>query len=221
MPRIIKAQDIPEPLSPWRPAEVSTPPAPQDSPPMPLPPASAPTPDDIEHAARRKGLTDGTRAAEDAYRAKVARVESLAAALQQERADFFDRIEPELVRLALAIGEKVIGRELDLQPDTVVDMVRTAMKRLRERETLRVSVNPRDLDHVKAARDDLIGAVDGVRKLDVIEDRRVDPGGCVIESPNGTLDARIKTQIEQIGAALEGVMPDAADGDDSGSNPLP
>jgi len=220
MTRIIKAAEIAEPLPLWRPEEaVGRPPEPASEP-APSPPTPTPDPREIEDAARSRGLADGTRAAEEAYRAKLARIESLAAAVQRERTEFFDRIEPELVRLAVAIAEKVIGRELELRPDVAVDMVRTAMKRLRDREALRVSVNPRDLDQVKAARDDLVSAVDGVRKLEVVEDRRVGPGGCVIESPNGTLDARIKTQIEEIEAALDGVMPDSGEENGSGSNPL-
>jgi flagellar biosynthesis/type III secretory pathway protein FliH len=146
--------------------------------------------------------------AEESYRAKSARVESLSSALQRERQEFFARIEPELVRLAVTIAEKVIGRELELRPETVVDLVQAATKRLRERELLRVSVNPRDLERVREARDDLLSAVEGIQRLEIIEDRRVDPGGCVIESPNGTLDARIRTQLEEISRVLSELMPD-------------
>jgi len=148
--------------------------------------------------------------AEEAYRSKLARLESLSAALQVERSEFFARIEPELVRLAVSIAEKVVQRELELRPETVLDLIRSGMKRVRDREVLRVSVNPRDVERVKEARDDLVSAVDGVRKLEVIEDRRVDPGGCVIESPNGTLDARISTQLDEISRVLADLMPDSA-----------
>jgi len=218
MRRIIKAHELSEPLTPWQPGlsgsprEAAGPPREAPAPRLPAcPDPSVPPPTDLrdaEDAAREKGLTEGIRAAEDSYRVKLARLQSLSSALQEERAQFFTRVEPELVRLAIAIAEKVIGRELELRPDTVVEIVRNAMKRLRERESLRVSLNPRDVDQVKQARDDLVSAVDGVRKLEIIEDRRVD-GGCVIESPNGTLDARITTQIDEITNALTNAIPDA------------
>jgi flagellar assembly protein FliH len=218
--RVIKAEELTTPPPRWQPDPPSKPaviqaPAPTSS--------SSPGPEadldlDVEgEVARRKGLADGIRTAEEAYREKLARLDALAASLAADRQEFFDRIEPELVRLSIVIAEKVIGHELELAPETVVDIVRSAMKRLRERETLRVSVNPRDLDTVKNARDDLIGAVDGVRKLEVVEDRRVDPGGCVIESPSGTLDARMKTQIDEISRALGEAVPEAEEPDASGS----
>jgi flagellar assembly protein FliH len=130
-------------------------------------------------------------------------------------------VEPELVRLAVTIGEKIIAQELELRPEMVVNLVRNAMRRVRDREALRVSVNPHDLEQVRAAREDLISAVDGIKKLEVIEDRRVDRGGCIIESQNGTLDARISTQMEEINRALEGVMPNGESNDaEAGSQPL-
>ena len=223
MRRIIKAHELSEPVTPWQPdlpgspREAAGPRSPACPNPrvgqahVSCPDPSVPPPTDLretEDAAREKGLTEGIRAAEESYRVKFARLESLSSALQEERAQFFTRVEPELVRLAIAIAEKVIGREVELRPDTVVEIVRNAMKRLRERESLRVSLNPRDVDQVKQARDDLVSAVDGVRKLEIIEDRRVD-GGCVIESPNGTLDARITTQIGEITNALTDALPDA------------
>jgi flagellar assembly protein FliH len=161
----------------------------------------------VAREARERGLAEGMRTAEQAYREKLSRLDAMAAAAQVERAEFFDRMEPELVRLSVAIAEKIIGQEMAMRPEVVVDIVRAAMRRLRDREQLRVSVNPTDIEQVRVARDDLISAVDGVRKLEITEDRRVSPGGCVIESQNGTLDARIDTQLAEITAALEGAMP--------------
>jgi len=219
MSRIIKASEVREPPRPWRPPGADRRGAREAGEWGPSTPGL--DPGAVEEAARERGLSRAIAAAEGSYRAKLERLESLTAALEAERKQFFDRVEPELVRLAVSIAEKVIGRELELRPETVVDLVRSAMKRLRDRERLRVSVNPTDLERMKEARDDLISAVDGVRKLEVVEDRRVDPGGCVIESPNGTLDARIRTQMDEIGRALGELMPESEEGDDAGPEPLP
>ena len=217
MRRVIKAHQLTAPPELWRAGQESASRATAA-----VPDAGERSPDwgELEAACRGRGLAEGMRLAEEAYQAKLARLESLGAQLQAERTEFFDRLEPELVRLAVAISEKVIQQELETRPELVVDMVRSAMKRLRERESLRVSVNPRDVERVREARDDLLSAVDGVKKIEVVEDRRVDAGGCVIESPNGTLDARIRTQIGEIEKALEAVAPVAGQmegGEDHGS----
>lgn len=215
MRRIIKAHEVMSPPEAWRPparAGEGFPTLASASARAPGEEARAPSPReaDIEGEARERGLAEGMRVAEEAYRAKLARLDALVAELQAEREEFFTRMEPEVVRLAVAIAEKVVQQELETRPELVVDLVRRMMKRLRERESLRISVNPRDVERVREAKADLLQAVDGVRKLEVVEDRRVDPGGCVIDSPNGTLDARIRTQFEEIEKALELAAPAVA-----------
>jgi len=215
-PRVIKAGALTEPPRAWAPTEPRAREVQTVTQAGPVVDSAA-----VEAEAREHGLAEGMRAAEEAYQAKMARLGALGASLQEERASFFDRVEPELVRLAVTIGEKIIAQELELRPEMVVDLVRNAMRRVRDREALRVSVNPHDLEQVRAAREDLISAVDGIKKLEVIEDRRVDRGGCIIESQNGTLDARISTQMEEINRALEGVMPNGESNDaEAGSQPL-
>jgi flagellar biosynthesis/type III secretory pathway protein FliH len=218
MRAIIKADELQHPPAPWQPgppsSEASPAPEALSAPPSePQPTHERDRDADLArqaYSAREQGLAQGIRAAEESYRAKLARLDALSASLQQERAEFFSRIEPELVRLAIAIAEKTIQRELETQPDTVLHLLRTALKRIRDREHLRISVNPRDFDQVKQARDDLISAVDGLRKLEIVEDRRVGPGGSLIESPSGTLDARIDTQLDQISQALIEAIPESA-----------
>ena len=213
MHRIVRSSELPEALPEWHPAAPRTPqpverPGPQAGPPATDAQAEL-------HSARERGLGEGMRAAETAYRTKLARLDALVATLGEERGEFFDRVEPEVVRLASAIAEKIIGEEMELRPERVVDLVREAMKRLRDREALRIRLSPQDMDLVKEARDDLIGSVDGVRKLELVEDRRVDRGGCVIESENGALDARVKTQM----AEIERVLGEVGAESDANDNP--
>lgn len=217
---IVRPDQLAQAPRPWRPEELPT--RERTTRDIPEPPSGMRGVDALAatRAAREQGLAEGIRAGEESYRAKLTRLEALAETLRAERAEFFERIEPELVRLAVSIAEKIIGRELELNPDTVLDVIRGAVRRLRDREMLRVSVHPRDVARVREAREDLISAVDGVRKLEVVEDRRVDIGGCVIETPNGTLDARIRTQMDEIGRVLEETIPGAGpDAEGSAAGP--
>jgi len=221
--RVIKANEAPSNLPAWRPTVQSQLPAvPVTGRPVLAAAFETAAPDfrPLEEEARQRGLADGIRAAEDSYRGKMARLDTLAASLQEERERFFARMEPELVRLAMSIAEKIIGQELELRPEAVLDIIRAAMKRLRDREELRISVNPRDVERVKEAREDLISAVDGVKRIDIIEDRRVEAGGCVIESANGTLDARLRTQLDEVGSALQGLLPELEDEEVHGPQPV-
>ena len=68
-----------------------------------------------------------------------------------------------------------------------------------------IKVNRDDIEHVKKFKDNIAGIVDGVRNLTIIEDSFVDPGGTVIETNLGYVDARISTKLELIEEALQKV----------------
>jgi flagellar biosynthesis/type III secretory pathway protein FliH len=47
--------------------------------------------------------------------------------------------------------------------------------------------------------------LDGVKSFSILEDAGVEPGGCVIETNLGFIDAKISTKLKAIGEALKKV----------------
>ena len=113
-----------------------------------------------------------------------------------ERRKLIADAEPELVSLALGIAERVLHQQVALDRGVVVEMAKTAIARLIERDTVTVRVNPADLERIRDHRDDLI-AIGDIRNLRVVEDQRVGRGGVVVETEAGTIDARIGTQLDE------------------------
>jgi flagellar assembly protein FliH len=171
--------------------------------------------------ARARGLEEGRRGIESERLAFVARVQEVESEINAERGAFFSRVEPEIVRLAVNIAEKVVGREVADHPDIVLETIKRSLKRMQEKESLRIRVNPDSLELVREHRDDLIASVDGVQKLEIADDRRVDPGGCIIESRNGNVDARVGTQIREIERAVTGALEHAQPQPSAGSLEVP
>jgi flagellar assembly protein FliH len=165
---------------------------------------------------RDEALEQALATAQQAFAAERERAAGqLAASLDEVRAEretFLLQAQPEILKLSLTIAEKVIGREVSESPDIVLDLIRKSMKRLKDKAQLRIRVNPEDLQLVKEARPDLLASVDGVEKIEVSDDRRVGRGGCVIESPNGTLDARIATQLREIEGSIAKAAARESDG---------
>lgn len=158
--------------------------------------------------ARIQGYNDGLAQAEAEVKEKVAALEALEAAVNARQDQFFARMQGEVVELAVAIASKVIGHEVEAHPDLVVEQVRGCLRQLQDRERIRVRVSPDDLETMRAAREQLLAAHDDIRRMDVVEDRRVSQGGCIVESENGTLDARLDRQLKEV----ERVMMEATRG---------
>jgi flagellar assembly protein FliH len=155
----------------------------------------------MEAEARERGFREGMEAAQEAQRRLLADLEALRAAVQAERELFFENLEPEVVRLALAIAEKMIRQEVDLHPEIVVGVARAALLQLKDAQTARVSAHPASVD---ALRQHLASSLPGgPSEISIHATPLVSPGGCVVDSDRGSVDARLETQMERITTALQ------------------
>jgi flagellar biosynthesis/type III secretory pathway protein FliH len=113
-----------------------------------------------------------------------------------ERHKIVEAAEPEIVKLAMGIAERILHKQISVDRDVVVEMAKSAIGRLLEREVVTVRVNPADLERMKEHRDDML-AVGDVKHMRIIEDQRVDRGGVIVETESGAVDAKIATQVEE------------------------
>src|SRR5262245_34666645 len=109
--------------------------------------------------------------------------------------------EADLLRLAVRIAEKIIGHEINRSDSTVVDIVGTALRHARESEVVTVKINPSDAATLQKYRKRL-EPQGRVRYMDFSPDPAVKPGGCLIVTETGTVDAQLETQLRVIERAL-------------------
>jgi len=168
--------------------------------------------DRIRETAFAQGLAEGRLTGEGSYTGACDAAEQLKTEIEVEREAFFERIEPELVRLAVSIAEKIIARQLSIHPELIIDITRVHLQQLRERERVKARIHPEDLPLLSAAAESLLLEVDGVKDIQFIDDARLQRGDVILESPAGTLDARLATKLAVISTGLDQVLEGANDG---------
>ena len=126
----------------------------------------------------------------------MATMRNLVEMARVERHKLMESAEPELVRLAVGIAERVLHQQIALDRGVVVEMAKVAIGRLVEKESITVRVNPGDLERMKEHRDELLDSGE-LKNFRVVEDQRVDRGGVLVETDGGTIDARISTQLNE------------------------
>jgi flagellar assembly protein FliH len=146
-------------------------------------------------AAGVEGYEEGLAAGRAEVSATVRTLEAAAAHLDQASAAAAAAVEPVAVELALRIAGKVLGGELETRPEAVLEVVRGALRRLTEPLPATLLVNPEDAEMVRDAIDEL--SVEHGGDLTVREDRRVERGGCLLQTAAGEVDAQIRAQLER------------------------
>jgi flagellar assembly protein FliH len=154
-----------------------------------------------ELAAARQGLDAGRAEGEQRARAEfepvIARMNSAIAELAGMRSEMRRRAERDMVQLALLIAKRVLHRELNVDESAIAALARVAFDRLSRAESYKVTVHPRFVNAIAAAVPAAIAS-----QVRIEPDAAREPGTLIIESPDGTIDASIDTQLEEIGRGL-------------------
>jgi flagellar assembly protein FliH len=147
-------------------------------------------------AAHDAGFAGGQQAADREMSDMLATMRNLVDLARIERHKLIESAEPELVRLAMGIAERVLHQQIALDRGVVVEMAKAAIARLVDRESITIRVNPSDLERMREHREEML-AVGDVKNVRIIEDQRVDRGGVVVETDAGSVDAKIATQVTE------------------------
>lgn len=110
--------------------------------------------------------------------------------------------EETMLRLSVRVAEKIIGEQLRVHPETIVEIIREVMKNIRPGKRLTIQVNQADAQQARARIDRIRDGLSTSSDVEVVASGSISPGGCVIESELGIIDARLETQLKCLEEAL-------------------
>lgn len=160
---------------------------------------------------RQEGIAAGRQEGEAELKDKLHLVYQLAhdAAVGKEK--IIANSESDIVNLVIDVAKKVIGEEINLNRQVVTQVAATAIAQVRSGDPLTIRVNPQDVETLMDYWNDALGENPGERHWQIVADRRVRAGGCIIDTEAGQVDAQIDTQLVRIRNAFEALQGDGAD----------
>lgn len=165
-------------------------------------------PDQMERRiadAYRSGLKDGEVAATQKMSEQMrTRVEQLSRSIEQlalHRTKIQREAEPELVRLSLAIARRILRRELTVDPESLLGLLKAGLEKVESSEVHRVRVHP---EHAGV----LVKLLEGsARPVAISADPGLPVGGVIFETSRGSLDAGLETQLREIERGFADIYP--------------
>jgi flagellar assembly protein FliH len=153
---------------------------------------------------RAEGEAEGEATATRRLDATIDRLVGTTDQIAALRAGMVRRTEHEIVRLALAIAERVIHREVTVDPELLVGMARVAIDRLGDETAATIHLHPADHERVMHGREEL----EPGSAVRVVADPQIDRGGCLIRSSFGRIDTTVESQVREVSRALLGADVD-------------
>jgi flagellar biosynthesis/type III secretory pathway protein FliH len=162
----------------------------------------------IREQAREQGRAEGlevaAKKAEEQLQASSQMLDSLVAQLKAQETELMRLLSPRLASLATELAQKIIHREIEKDSSVVTTQAEEAISKILEREKLIIRVNPADEDLMKKHKAQLMKIFDGIEKIEVIADKKVERGGCVVETTLIKVDAQPSSQLEAARKTLLG-----------------
>ncbi|MBI4889765.1 MAG: hypothetical protein HY821_04010 [Acidobacteria bacterium] len=115
---------------------------------------------------------------------------------------FRQEVEREVVSLSLSIARRILRREMQVDRDALLGLVKAAFENVSMREVTLVRTH---ISHAEQIRRYLSG-LGAPECIEVRGDASLEPGGVVVETARGSLDASLETQLEEIGNGLSDVL---------------
>lgn len=152
--------------------------------------------DELQKAqAQKEGFEEG-------FKAWAKAIAELEHEIQQVRSD----IEKTLAPIALKAAKKIVGREIELSDDTIVDIVSNSLKAVSQHRKITIYVNKKDLAILEANRPKLKDLFESLESLSLRERADITSGGCIIETEGGIINAQLENQWRVLEKAFETLL---------------
>jgi flagellar assembly protein FliH len=147
--------------------------------------------------ARQDGHQTGYAAGQAAAKAEALRLARAADGLDKALAEFDQQVADELLALAAEIARQVIRTELSARPDIILGIVNEALTQLPHQHAT-IYLHPDDASLVRSYAGDALTHA-GHR---ILEEPKLTPGDCLLESGGSQLDASLATRWRRVVASL-------------------
>lgn len=141
---------------------------------------------------------DAAAAAEARLRAEIERLQQQTAQALAELIPLRDRMrreaEQDLVRLSIEIARRILRREVSVDPEACLGIVKAALDKLDSRELHRIRCSAADATALSQAlrRHGL------PQQVEITPDPALPRGAVILDTLRGVLDASIETQLAEI-----------------------
>lgn len=126
--------------------------------------------------------------------------------LEKEIANIHLEIQRMVVPIAVKAAKKMVGRELEVSEDTIVDIVSANIKGVAQHKKIIIYVNKHDWEVLEKNKGRIKELFEDLQSLSIRPRDDVDPGGCIIETEIGIINAQMEHRWNVLEKAFEKLM---------------
>lgn len=111
-----------------------------------------------------------------------------------------------IIPIALKAAKKIVGREIELSEETIVDIVASNLKTIAQHKKIIIYVNKKELEILDKNKPRLRELFENLESLSIRPRDDVAPGGCIIETEIGIINAQLEHRWRVLEKAFENLI---------------
>ncbi len=173
--------------------------------------------DQILEKAREDAVARGKEIDKEAeVRYATAKAEGFQEGLNQftEKMLWFDNelkrlrieLQKQILPIALKAARRIVGKELEMHPEAIVDIVLQTLATVAQSKQITIFVSKKDREALEAAKPRLKEVMEQIESFTILDRSDITPGGCIIETESGIINATYENQWRALEIAFERYM---------------
>lgn len=147
--------------------------------------------------ARQTGYDNGIVQAQEEYRRLIDEAETIKKQAGLEYEKILESLESDTVNVILDIAKKVISQELKCK-ENILLLVRDAFEKCAKDRKAVLKLSEQDYETINENKEELISILERSEEIEIKKDLSLKEGGCVIDTPYGSIDASAETKLKNI-----------------------
>jgi len=160
--------------------------------------------EEIKKNSYQKGFEEGGQKERKKVVETMAILKKIVKDMEVKKEAVLNEMEGKIVQIAIATAKKIIKKEINEDPETIVRVTREALKRIKHAQKVTIKVNPQDWTKLKEIQSELLSSSLREGSIHIEKDEAIARGGSLVETDKGIIDARIEQQIDEVDKALSG-----------------
>lgn len=111
-----------------------------------------------------------------------------------------------IIPVALKAAKKIVGKEIELSEDAIVDIVSSNLKAVSQHKKIIIYVNKKDLETLEKHKQKLRDLFEHLESLSIRPRDDIEPCGCMIETETGIINAQMEHRWRVLEKAFEALI---------------
>jgi flagellar assembly protein FliH len=164
---------------------------------------------------RKLGLDEGRKQAFEAHgkeiTARLSELSQLIHELGHMKKEILNYNEAHIIQLLFHLSSKLAQSQLEFDTQPLLNTIKSALELAQGEENITLHVSEKQIEFLEKLKLENKVEFDYLEKVKLISNSNISPGGCIVETNYGEVDAQIEQRISQLWDHLKEQMPRVKD----------